>query len=237
MASLTDQIVILHIRPFRDSSLILDTFSKHHGRIPLVAKGARAQSRRSERAGLQMSSVLEATISGRSELKSLNQFDVIRPPSVFVGEEFAIASYISELVLRVTQSWDAMPEVFEGIIEAFEHIKSPRLKYLSLRRLEWSLIQALGTAIDFDYDAMGQAIKPEQNYELKVDEGFIAIENDSQCTTYYTGHCLAQIASGHWDSPDVLSALKRINQTLLVPYLGNLPLKSRELWLQWRRRH
>ncbi len=238
MAAIIDRLIVLHIRPYRDSSLIIESFSQNHGRIPLLAKGARAQNRRSERAALQMSAMLEANLSGRSEMRTLYQFDVVRPPGSFVGEEFAMASYISELVLRVTQSWDAMPEVFDAIAEAFQNLNHSNRKALSLRRLEWCLLQSLGTAIDFECEYNGAPIAADVEYELRVEEGFVALENlKHQNGSSFAGRDIIKIAKGDWESPSILSALKVINQTLLAPYLGSAPLRSRELWRQWRRRH
>jgi DNA repair protein RecO (recombination protein O) len=238
MASISDWLIVLHLRPYRDSSLILDTFSKQHGRIPVLAKGARSQSRRGERAALQMSAILDATLSGRSEMRNLLQFDVLRSPNVLIGEEFAMATYISELILRTTQSWSPMPEVFEAIVEAFDCLSDPELNRKTLRQLEWTLIQSLGTAVDFEHDHTGQTIDPKTHYQLKPEQGFIPLPSEQQAHIggYFSGDSLLQIASGHWNSETLLSEMKRINQILLEPYLGRQPLKSRELWLQWRRR-
>jgi DNA repair protein RecO (recombination protein O) len=242
MANISDWLVVLHIRPYRDSSLILETFSKQFGRLPVVAQGVRTQNRRGDRAGLQMSALLDATLSGRSEMRRLIQFDVLRAPGNFVGEGFAMATYVSELILRTTQSWNPMPEVFTCLLQAFETLKNlssePLSRRKALRELEWVLIQSLGTAVDFDCDHQGEPISPERHYRLRPEYGFMVTENADPMAgePYFSGDTLIQLASGHWHSEALLATVKKINQILLAPYLGGQPLKSRELWLQWKKR-
>ncbi len=234
MASIRLPIIVLHTRPYRETSLIIEGFSAEHGRIPLIAKGARSQSKNQLRSSLQMSAVIEGSISGRGELRHLTNVEQLKAPHIFIGEAFAMAAYVSELTLKLTQPWDPLPEFYSVIIDTFQNLESTDKRVSALRRFEFCLIQSLGIVPDFEYDVTGHAIEKTIFYNFVSEQGFVPVNGKS--AESIPGKVLAEITSENEFSDDTLKILKTLNRKVLQPHLDGRPLKSRELWLQWRSR-
>jgi len=224
------RVVILHTRPYRESSLIVDCFSESHGRLSFLAKSIRSRSGQMLRSALQMGSVLDVNLIGRSELKTLKNADIIATPHSFSGDLYAMSTYLSEILLRLTQPYDAHPEIYPRI-EHWYRVTSLEDKILLLREIELVLIQELGVSISFTHDIVGEPIQHSSYYSLHDNEGFSRSESNG-----FLGEQLLNIADGRWGSEQTRQTLKHVNRMLLKPMLGERPLKSRELWQSWQAR-
>ncbi len=227
-------LIVLHSRPYQDSSLIVDAFSEHHGRLSILAKGVRSQKRGSIRNQLQISAKLEVTLVGKGELKRIRQLEVIEPAKSFFGEQFAMACYVSELILRITQPGETYPSIFNQLDTTFNALSETASPQRYLRELEWLLINELGVAIDFNCDSKGYPIVEQQLYLLDRLESFSVCAECDGKQLCLPGRIIKLIANHSFDDPEVLKALKLLNRELLKPHLGPTPLKSRDLWIQWR---
>lgn len=227
-------LIVLHSRPYQDSSLIVDAFSEQYGRLSVLAKGARSQNRGSTRNQLQMSAKVEATLVGKGELKRIRQLEMLEPAKSFFGEQFAMACYVSELILRITQPGESYPSIYNQLDISFKALSVKVSSQRYLRELEWLLINELGVAVDFNHDSAGQPILEDQFYFLDRLESFSVCANSDSKQLSFSGRLLKQIAERSFDEPEVLKAMKLLNRELLRPHLGHMPLKSRDLWIQWR---
>ncbi|WP_144391398.1 DNA repair protein RecO [Pleionea sediminis] len=227
--------IVLHSRPYQDTSLIVDVFTEEHGRMAFVAKGARAQSRKDWRALLQMSSVVEVEYKGRGDLKTLVSVEALTGPKSFNGESFALSCYVSELLCRVMEPGEPFPRIFQFLPDVYHALAVKNDVQIVLRQLELMVLQDFGVAIDFSLDSSGSPIEPNLLYTLNKRESFSVCERGSTSGFKVEGITLLDIVAGRLNNPDALNALKHINRELLLPYLGNKPLQSRELWLQWQK--
>ncbi|MGB1139895.1 MAG: DNA repair protein RecO, partial [Halioglobus sp.] len=104
---------ILHSRPYRDTSVMLDVLTPEHGRIGIVAKGARRSRRRgSDAALLQAFTPLLLSFTGRAELKTLTGVETAGVSSRLAGEHLYSALYINELLVRLLHRNDPHPRLF-----------------------------------------------------------------------------------------------------------------------------
>ena len=98
-----------------------------------------------------------------------------------------------------------------------------------MRRFEFNLLRILGYGIDFSHCAgSGEPIDPSMTYRYRAEKGFIASLIKDNLTFY--GRELLAFDSLTFTEPDVLHAAKRFTRIALKPYLGDKPLKSRELF-------
>src|SRR5690625_3916350 len=75
---------VLHTRPYRDTSMLVDLFTPEHGRVALVAKGVRTgKSRR--RALLNPFTALLVSFQGRGGLKLLTAVEAQGPGLILQG--------------------------------------------------------------------------------------------------------------------------------------------------------
>jgi DNA repair protein RecO (recombination protein O) len=215
---------LIHRRMYQGSSLLLDFFTKDHGRIRLIARGAR-----SSKTSLQMFQCLSISFKGKSDLKSLSQWEISDEPRRLLGDNLILAIYVNELLIRLIPEGDA----YSGLFSAYWHFikninhKSNSEKEYALRIFENQLMQELGYGLDFKDDIDGNPIRSSGLYDFIEDQGFIA-----QTEGKILGEILLNIITPDKVIPssEGLNTLKKLNRKRLKPLLGDKPLKSKELF-------
>ena len=221
---------VLHRRPYSESSLLLDVFTEESGRLSVLAKGARAK-RSSWKSVLQPFTPLLLRWSGKGALKVLTHAEsaAISLPL----EQTALYSgfYVNELITRVLEAETAQPQLFQYYIACLTGLASQTNIEPVLRRFEFQLLQILGYGVDFTHCAgSGAVVEPTMTYRYRPEQGFIAsLVRDN--TAFYGKELLA-FAALDFSAASILPAAKRFTRQALKPYLGDKPLKSRELFTQ-----
>ncbi|MEE4245389.1 MAG: DNA repair protein RecO [Kangiellaceae bacterium] len=237
MPIVVDRFVVLHTRPYQESSLIIDAFAEKHGRLSFIAKGIKNPKKSHLRAHLQMTAELEAPVSSRGNLKSLNQFEVVTPPSVFVGERFAVANYVSELCLRGLQPNEVQTDLYATVKTTFAGLADAQAIEPLLRKFESVLIIAMGIMPNYQTDADGNKVVAENFYQLFNNEAFKLVDKQSlelAGQRIFSGHCLQNMLTVENLTKSDLTDLKFLNRRLLMSIIGSKPLQSRRLWHEWK---
>ena len=216
---------LIHRRTYQDSSLLLDFFTRHYGKIRLVGRGAR-----NNKTSLQMFQRLNISFKGRSDLKNLTGWEFSDQPRRLLGNDLVIAIYTNELLSRLLPEAEEQQKVFDGYWNYLRMIneQSNTEKEYSLRLFENLLLEELGYGLEFNKDSSGSPIDCELKYEFQEHKGFV-IRADGKIP----GEALLVVDdSGGNDrlSVDHLAILKKINRKRLSSILGEKPLKSRELF-------
>ena len=100
---------LIHRRMYQGSSLLLDFFTRHYGKIRLVARGAR-----SKKTSLQMFQRLNISFKGRSDLKNLTDWESSDQPRRLLGNDLVLAMYTNELLSRLLPEAEEQQKVFDG---------------------------------------------------------------------------------------------------------------------------
>ena len=221
-----ENAIVLHTRAYRETSLIVQFLTAGHGRISAVAKGVR-RSRRGH--GLQPFYQGALSCAGRSTLVSMHRFELAQG-RWFTGNHVALASYVAELVIRLTREWEAAPRLFDGMAWALDRLAEgedlPAMESC-LRQFEKLLLEELGYGLDFARNAdTGEALDPQARYELLPETGFIPKASGQG----HAGEVLLAIAQGDFEAPETRRLAKRLFRALLAPHLGPAPLLSRQLY-------
>ncbi|BFM20359.1 DNA repair protein RecO [Gilvimarinus japonicus] len=221
---------VVHARPYRDTSFLVDCFTPDHGRVCAVARGVR-RGKNNQRSLLNPFIPLLISLQGKSSLKLLTGIETSGHRLDLVGTRLFSGLYLNELLLRVLSEWDSCPDLFRHYTEALGELACEVDVELVLRRFEKHLLQELGYGIDWRCDAdTGQLLKPDAWYRLDTQSGFIPVGAAGLANTY-SGACLMDIASDQYALPDTKRVAKHISRALLRPLLGEQPLKSRQLFL------
>ncbi len=209
---------------YQGSSLLLDFFTRHYGKIRLVARGAR-----SKKTSLQMFQCLNISFKGRSELKNLTDWESSDQPRRLLGNDLVLAMYTNELLSRLLPEGEKHQKVFDGYWNYLGVIndQSDTEKEYSLRLFENLLLEELGYGIEFNKDSKGSPIDSELDYQFQEYKGFV-VKADGNIP----GEALLVVDDGKNDylGNDHLAILKKINRKRLRSILGEKPLKSRELF-------
>jgi len=210
---------------YQGSSLLLDFFTRHYGKIRLVARGAR-----SNKTSLQMFQCLNISYRGRSDLKNLTDWESSDQPRRLLGNNLILAMYTNELLSRLLPEGEKHQKVFDGYWNYLEMInkQSDTKKEYSLRLFENLLLEELGYGLEFNKDSSDRPIDCELKYQFQEHKGFV-----SKADGNIPGEVLLMVdgdVENHRLSVDYLAILKKLNRKRLRSILGEKPLKSRELF-------
>jgi DNA repair protein RecO (recombination protein O) len=224
----SDLALILHARPYRESSQLVSLFCRHHGRFTLVARAARASGRKGN--PLQPFCLLQIGWSGRGELKTLRSAE-IRQSRVLQGANLYIGLYLNEVLMRLIHEHEAHEEVFDLYEVMLRKLAQGGDVEPSLRMFEFQLLAALGYGFALNCDGVsGQAVEAEHYYGYDAERGlYLLAQPQTDRASFQGGHLLA-IADGDFTAAEVRLTAKRLSRLALARHLGDKPLVSRELF-------
>ncbi len=223
---------VLHTRPWRESSLLIEILSANHGRLGLLARGVHGPKRHVLRAALQPLQYIRVDAVQRGELAQLRSAEALDAAPKLVGEATLAAFYVNELVLRLAPREDPAPELFEAYGAARMRMGDGTSLAWSLRRFERDLLEALGFGFAFDMDGDGAAIDPAARYRLDPEHGprrLLSDRGHGDRSDAATGRALLALAADHMPEQDDLAGLRRALRPVLLHLLGGRGLKSWEL--------
>lgn len=217
---------ILHARAWRETSLLLEAFTRDFGRVGLVARGVRGARARLSRSLLEPLQGLRLDWSGNGELVTLTAVEPDGPPRVQRGESLVAGMYVNELLVRLTARHDAHPALFDRYAALLDELADTSLLAWSLRCFERDLLAALGYALQLEFDAdEGAPIEAATDYDYLVEAG--AHRAGTQAAgVRLRGSALLALASGvQPDGPD-LAALRRLMRAVIAAHVGERGLQS-----------
>jgi DNA repair protein RecO (recombination protein O) len=217
---------VLHARPYRETSLLLECFTSGHGRVGLVARGVRRERARFARALLQPLTPLSLSFTGRGELATLVGIESVAPPFALAGERLYCAMYVNELVLRLTARNDPNDALFERYRDALVRLVEDANPAWTLRRFERDLLAELGYAVVLDCVAdTGAPLVATDDYCYVPVHGPVAWTGQSNALRV-SGSALLALADDTMPTPTDLAALRRLMRALVSHQLGGGAMRS-----------
>ena len=164
---------LLHHRPWRDTSRILEVLTREHGRLTLFARGVRGPAAKLA-AVLQPFKPLLLSWRGRGEAPSLSAAECAAATAPLPAGCLLAAFYLNELLLRLTTRHDPQPELFDHYTRALESLRSGAALEPTLRLFEKRLLAALGYGLDLATEARtGQPLEPGRYYHFRAGLGLV----------------------------------------------------------------
>jgi len=230
---------ILHQRPYRETSVILEVFTREYGRIAVVAKGVRGK-RAKFRGILQSFQSLLISWSGRSHLVNLQHAESFDVSLALSGRLLICAWYLNELLLKLLIQYDAYPSLFDRyrqVLMEFSRLSDTDLAaavdvgiQCQLRFFEKSLLEQTGYGLNLTHEAQtDQPIDEQQPYFYLAEQGPV-IAGDQQSERTVLGSSLLAFSQNVLHTGQQLRDARLVTRTALTPMLGGRPLKSRELF-------
>ncbi|MCG6200405.1 DNA repair protein RecO [Psychromonas antarctica] len=222
---------ILHRRPYRETSQLVDLFCQDVGRVSLVYKGGRSNTRM-KRGMAQPFTLLQVSYFGRGSLKTLKSIEAQSQVVPLVEERLFLAMYINELLYRLLQAETACDGLFESYQDTLLAIAGSAEPQVALRHFELTLLETLGYAVNFEEDIYsGELIEAGFEYQYQQQAGFFAKQAIHKKDQVYTGEELLAFSCRDFSTPSLLKAAKRFCRQALAHLLGDKPLHSRALFL------
>jgi DNA repair protein RecO (recombination protein O) len=225
---------ILHHRPFRDSSQILDVISRDHGKLALVARGSRGPKSRL-RGILRPFMPLSMSWILKSDLGTLTGAEIHGAPLSLSGDALLSGYYVNELLLHFLHRHDPQPDIFDLYAHTIRSLAAAQSIAPCLRRFEIELLKQLGYALNFDHESTTQqALQAHQNYEYRVEQGPVEVSK-VEGSLVFSGAILTAIGAEEFDDAETLRAANRLMREVVSFHLGGKELKSRKVLLEMHR--
>lgn len=220
---------VLHSYPFRETSLVLEVFSRQHGRIPLVARGARRP--RSALRGLLMGfQPLTLSWFGKHELRTLHSAEWQGGQPQLQGTALLCGFYLNELLLNLMARDDPHEMLFDYYQQTLQRLAQEEDHAFTLRCFEKHMLQELGYALRLDTEAgSGQPIMPNQTYRYILERGAVLETADAAQGMPVAGKTLLDMAADDYRDVNSARQSKQLMRMLLDHHLAGKTLHTREL--------
>ncbi len=221
---------VLHSYPFRETSLVVEVFSRDFGRLPLVARGARRP--KSAVRGLLLSfQPLLLSWFGKSEVRTLHRAEWQGGQPQLQGLALICGFYLNELLMRLLHREDPHEKLFLCYRRALQALAGEGEYATILRRFEKCLLQELGYALSLEHDAeSGEPVAPDRLYAYQIERGPLLDQaGPGRNGVQLLGKTLLDMAADDYADPVTLQQSKALMRTLINHYLGEKPLHTRQL--------
>ena len=223
-------VYVLHTYPFKETSLVVELFSRDFGRVAAVAKGAR-RPRSAMRGMLQSFQPLLATWSGKAELKTLHSLEWGSGLLLLQGDALMCGFYMNELLLRLLPREDSHDALFAYYGDTLRTLSHSTEHATSLRRFELRMLQEMGYAVPLLNDERDQPVEAERIYEYVAERGACtgATPLPAANRVQLRGKTLLDMARDDYADSQTQQQSKQLMRMLLAHYLGDKPLHTRQL--------
>jgi DNA repair protein RecO (recombination protein O) len=216
---------ILHHRPYRDTSRILEIVTREHGRLTVFARGVRGPKAKLASL-LQPFQMLLFSWTGRGEAAQLTGAESAQAAPPLPPACLMAAFYLNELLMKLTTRHDPLPLLFDTYHAALEGLRHGAPLEPQLRVFEKRLLEALGYGLDLSAEAhTGKRIEPDEYYHFRPEQGLVATVADAAGAL--VGHSVIGLANEHLSGERELEDAKRLLQAALAQCLEGRPLATR----------
>lgn len=224
-----ERAYVLHHRPYRESSAIVEAFTSAHGRVGLVARGARGPRSRLKGA-LQAFRPVLLSWCGHGELMTLTGVDLAQASPPVEGRTLFMGFYLNELLVRLLHRGDPHPELFGDYARTLEQLMRGESEESTLRIFEKRLLDAIGYGLSLDADAQtGEPLDSTRRYVYVPEQGPVAAAGCHEGVEV-GGNTLIALRGERVEGEVALREVKRLMRAALDRHLGGRALESRRLF-------
>lgn len=231
---------VLHSIPYKETSLILDVFTRKYGRMALIAKGAK-RPHSVLRPVLQRFQPLSISWSGKSELRTLTKSEWVGGVPALVGDALLCGFYLNELLVKFLAREDEYEKLYDRYMDTITALSN--LEFQSkgleeiLRPFELSLLQETGYAAALDHCVEShQAPLPNEKYIYQPERGVRPFQTDDPGHwPVLMGRSLLCIANNDFSDPETLSESKHLMRFLLSLHLQDQTLTTRQILIDLKK--
>ena len=216
---------VLHARPYRETSLLLECLTRDHGRLGVVARGVRGERAKLRRAQLEPFQPLSLDLLLRGEMATLTGAETVGMPLRLGGDHGLAGLYLNELVVRLTARQDAQPALFDAYARTLARLAAGEPAGWTLRRFERDLLEAIGYGLQLRSEAGGEEVLQAQaHYRYDVEQG--AVRCAAGAARAVRGGDLLALVEDRMPDPAGAAALRRLMREVIRYHLGGGELRA-----------
>lgn len=222
---------VLHTLPFRETSLLVEAFTRDFGRVALLARGARRP--RAAIRGLMMAfQPLEIAWAGKGEVLNLMKAEWQGGQALLGGEALFCGYYLNELLMHLLPREDAHPSLFihyAATLLRLADSQPGREREAVLRGFEKALLQELGYGLQLTRDTEGRPVEPAAYYSYQIERGPQRLSERGGESAVIYGQSLLDLAAEDLTDPRSLLEAKLMMRSLITYYLAGKELETRKI--------
>lgn len=230
---------VLHHRPYRDTSRILELFTRDHGRVCVFARGARGGARKgtSLMSMLQPFNRLLVSWTAGAEAGTLSGAEFDGAYSALAPDRLVSGYYLNELLLNLFARHDGHADVFALYTHSIETLKSAPDPLPVLRVFEKRLLESLGYGLALTHEAASAVpIQPDRAYHYRIEQGAVMVQDAApEGPLVFPGASLLALAKEELHDPASCHDARRLLRAALDRCLEGRELKSRQVMLALRK--
>jgi DNA repair protein RecO (recombination protein O) len=223
---------VLHSYPYKETSLIVEAFSRRWGRVGLLARGARRP--RSAMRGLLLAfHPLRLSWSGASELGTLTAVEWAGGQAALSGIALMCGFYLNELLLRLLPREDPHEALFDAYASGLAQLSAGHAPAGVLRSFERRLLTELGYAPLLEHEgASGTPVEPSRQYRYEPELGPVAHSGEAGPrlpvgVCVISGQTLLDVARDDYARPQTREEARTLMRTLIAQRLPGQTLHTR----------
>jgi DNA repair protein RecO (recombination protein O) len=219
---------VLHSYPYKETSLIIDMFTRDFGRVGLVAKGAKRPFSKL-RGVLQTFQPLSTSWSGKAELRTLIDAEWVGGMLPLEKTALLCGFYLNELLVKLIARDDPHPVLFDHYVATLNELAHNEPAQIVLRKFERALLKETGVAADFTRcTSTREAVLPDALYVVDPERGpRLARAADSWPTV--AGKTLLDMEREDYSDALTQNQSKHLMRFLLAHQLNGAPLNTRQI--------
>ncbi|WP_186015403.1 DNA repair protein RecO [Burkholderia gladioli] len=220
---------VLHSYPYRETSLIIDVLTRDHGRVALVAKGAK-RPHSALRGVLQTFQPLSLSWSGKSEMRTLTGAEWVGGMLPLGGDALLCGFYVNELLVKFCAREDPFPPLFQHYLVTLARLAHDEPAVQVLRSFERVLLRETGYARALNRTTARRAVQPEGRYVFDPERG--VREASDELPAHWpvvAGQTLLDMEEDDYHRAQTVTQSKTLMRFLLNTYLGGTPLATRQI--------
>ncbi|HKS58527.1 MAG TPA: DNA repair protein RecO [Steroidobacteraceae bacterium] len=223
---------VLHHRPYRDTSRILELFTRDYGRVSVFARGARG----ARKAGAALASILQpfnrvlVSWSGKGEAGQLTAAEFDGAMSALPPDRLVSGFYLNELLLKLFARHDSHPDVFALYDITLASLKTDADGVRSLRLFEKRLLDALGYGLALERDCdLGRPLDSRYAYRYRLEQGATRLDGVAEGAGIFSGSTLLAVAREDFADPAVCAEARALLRAALDRCLEGKELRTRDV--------
>ncbi|BBB66248.1 DNA repair protein RecO [Undibacterium sp. YM2] len=219
---------VLHSWPYKETSLIIDVLTRDHGRIALVAKGAK-RPHSQLRSVLQTFQPLQLGWTGKGEIRTLTTADWVGGMLPLEKSALLCGFYLNELLVKFLMRDEAHPDLFDLYVSTLNQLAHDEPATIVLRRFELALLRESGLLGDLTRCTQErERVQAEQFYVLDPERGpRPAMSSDN--VPRVSGKTLLAMQRGDYTEQSTQLQSKLLMRFLLAHHLHGAALNTRQI--------
>jgi DNA repair protein RecO (recombination protein O) len=219
---------VLHSYPYKETSLIVDVFSRDHGRVALVAKGAKRPHSKL-RGVLQTFQPLAVSWSGRAEVRTLIDAEWIGGLLPLEKSALLCGFYLNELLVKMLARDDAHAALFDHYVATLNQLAHDEPAAIVLRKFERALLKETGVIGDWRVcTTSGEQVHADRMYIVDPEHG-PRPARAADTAPQVSGKTLLDMEQEDYSDPATQMQSKFLMRFLLAHHLHGAPLNTRQI--------